>query len=62
MSPSLFKMYIGVVVGEPNVRVMERTADKKLNEEDQVWEVNQFLFPDGCLVADSEEKLNSLEE
>ena len=57
MSSRLFNVYMGDVVQEVNVRVLEKGLEL-LSANGGRFEVNQLLFADDtALVADSEEKL-----
>ena len=57
MFPQLFNVYMGDVVQEVNVRVLEKGLEL-LSANGGRFEINQLLFADDpALVADSEEKL-----
>ena len=56
MSPWLFNVYMDDVVREVNVRVLGKGSEL-LSANGGRFEINQLLFADTALVADSEEKL-----
>ena len=56
MSPWLFNVYMDSVVREVNVWVLEKGLEL-LSANGGRFEINQLLFADTALVADSEEKL-----
>ena len=57
MSPWLFNLYTDGVVREVHARVLGR-ALKLVDGNDNEWELNQLLFADTVVVADSERKLS----